>query len=118
MEEIVEGASLLLSASLNKVRIQLDLKTQRSWLRGGRAQIEQMLLNLGLSVVHPGTPLHISTLPVSPQERQILSLDQASQWVELRITQNPTGNLYGGVTLDQAVVVPGDPFRIFLPLIR
>lgn len=86
-----------LTASFSKVRIQLDLQTHESWLSGGRAQLEQLLLNLGLT--HPS--LHISTAPGD------------GQWVELRIGG---ANLQVSLSLDQAVVIPGDPLRIFLPL--
>lgn len=113
LEEMLEGATSLLTASLSKVRVQLELQTRGSWLSGGRAQLEQMLLNLGLNAVHPGTVLHLSTHVVHERE----SLDPAHQWVELRISQTPNGNLYAAAPLDQAVTIPGDPFRVFFPLI-
>lgn len=109
---MLEGAASLLTASLSKVRIQLELNTQDSWLSGGRAQLEQMLLHLGLNAVHPGTVLHLSTQHVHGQE----ILDPAHQWVELRITQNPSSSLYAAAP-DQAVSIPGDPFRVFFPLV-
>lgn len=112
LEEMLEGAASLLTASLSKVRIQLELHTRHSWLGGGRAQLEQMLLNLGLSAVHPGTVLHLSTHAVHHSE----TLDPARQWVELRITQNPSGHLYAAAPPAQAIVLPGDPLRVFFPL--
>lgn len=97
LEAMLQEIVSKLTASFSKVRIQLDLQTQNSWISGGRAQIKQLLLNLGLT--QPS--LHISTHPGE------------GQWVELRISgANPQATL----SLDQAVVVPGDPLRIFLPL--
>lgn len=113
LEEMLESAASLLTASLSKVRVQLELQTQNSWLNGGRAQLKQMLLSLGLNAVHPGAILHLSTHPVQDSE----SLDPAYRWVELRITQTPRGELYAVAPLNQAVTIPGDPFRVFFPLV-
>ena len=113
LEEMLESAALMLTASLSKVRVQLELQTRESWLSGGRAQLEQMLLNLGLNAVHPGTVLHLSTHKVHERE----NLDPAHRWVELRIAQNPSGNLYTAAPLEHAVTIPGDPFRVFFPLV-
>lgn len=97
LEAMLQEIVAKLTASFSKVRIQLDLQTQHSWIGGGRAQLKQMLLNLGLT--QPS--LHISTH------------SGEGQWVELRISgANPQATL----SLEQAVVVPGDPLRIFLPL--
>ncbi|MBS2040799.1 PAS domain S-box protein [bacterium] len=97
LETMLKEIVAKLTASFSKVRIQLELQTQESWLSGGRAQLEQLLLNLGLT--HPS--LHISTVPSD------------GEWVELRIGG---ANLQASLALDQAVVIPGDPLRIFLPL--
>lgn len=104
LEGMLEGAVSLLTASLSKVRVQLQLNTQNSWLSGGRAQLEQMLLNLGLSAVHPGSLLNLSTHP-------------APEGVELRVSLTPSGQLYTPAPLDKAVVLPGDPLRVFFTLV-
>ncbi|MFN8613574.1 MAG: PAS domain S-box protein [Vulcanimicrobiota bacterium] len=100
LETMLKEIVARLTASFSKVRIQMELQTQESWLNGGRAQLEHLLLNLGLTQPN----LHISTLPGD------------GQWVELRI--GGANNLQTSFGLDQAVVIPGDPLRIFLPLTR
>lgn len=103
LEDILEGATSLLTASLSKVRVQLQLNTRDSWLNGGRTQIEQMLLNLGLSAVHPGSVLHLST-------------HTASDGVELRASLTPAGQPFAPTPFDdRAVILPGDPLRVFFP---
>ncbi|MBN9419748.1 MAG: PAS domain S-box protein [Candidatus Eremiobacteraeota bacterium] len=105
LEDIMEGAVTLLTASLSKVRVQLQLNTRESWLTSGRTQIEQMLLNLGLSAVHPGSVLNLSTHP-------------APEGVELRASLTPNGNPFAPTPLDdKAVILPGDPLRVFFPLV-
>lgn len=100
LEDMLEGAASLLTASLSKVRVQLELNTKDSWLSGGRTQLEQMLLNLGLNAVHPGSVLNLST-------------HQAPEGVELRVSLTPSGDLYASGPLENAVIIPGDPLRVF-----
>lgn len=111
LESLLEQATQLLSASLRRTRIQVSVNTQESWLSGGRAQLEQLLLHMGLSA--RDNVLHIETHPVP--NPALHGLDAAPNWVELRVAPYERTALPALTDL-RAVAVPGEPYRIFLPL--
>lgn len=111
LESLLEQGIQLLSASLQKTRIQLSINTQDSWLSGGRAQLEQLLLHMGLSA--RDNVLHIETHSVPNPALHGLEPNQA--WVELRVAPYERTALPALTDL-QAVALPGEPYRIFLPL--